>query len=349
MRCSIICTVLIFLLFISIHSSSFSQVSKFDENELKSELDLLKGDSLMMELKNLLGSMYKPESFFSANLAFSNRLFSTKNNALNVQQASTGQSAFLPSISYFHKTGLGITATGFVRKLDALDKGPSFYQLAISPSYDYIGEKFIAGVSYTNYVKTVSNEDFSTPFTHEVYAYAQLRKSILRPFLALGWASGRYQDISLIPLRIRGDNILIIDTSKVALNDFSTTVGLSHTFSFQNLITKHDLLTFVPSLNLIAELQNYKTVPQSLGILRDLDEDEDDDDQVDIDRVRKRFNLNPKTLSKFSLQTLAFSANLNWYKSSYSLSLGYFGGYYFNTFSTNRFAHFFNLTLGVTF
>ena len=109
------------------------------------------------------------------------------------------------------------------------------------------------------------------------------------------------------------------------------------------------MLTFVPSLNLIAELQNYKTTPQSIGVMKDLDEDPEDNDAIDIDRIRKRFNLNPKTLSKFSFQTLAFSANANWYKSSYSLSLGYFGGYYFNTLSTNRFAHFFNLTLGVTF
>ena len=34
-----------------------AQVSKFDENELKAELDLLKDDSLMSELKSLLGSM----------------------------------------------------------------------------------------------------------------------------------------------------------------------------------------------------------------------------------------------------------------------------------------------------
>ncbi len=352
MRSSIIRTVLIFFLFVSIRPSSFSQVSKFDENELKSELDLLKGDTLMTELKNLLGSMYKPESFFSANLAFSNRLFSTKNNALNIQQASTGQSAFLPSVSYFHKTGFGLTATGFIRRLDTLDKGPSFYQLAISPSYDYIGDKFIAGVSYTNYVKTVSNEDFATPFTHEVYAYAQLRKSIVRPFIALGWASGSYEDVTIRRFRDRGDNILISDTSKVYLNDFSTIFGLSHTFSFQNVISKNDLITFVPSLNLIAELQNYKVTPIGFGVIGDLDDDdddEDDDDKVDIERIRKRFNLNPKTVSKFSLQTLAFSANANWYKSSYSVTAGYFMGYYFNNLNTSKFAHFFNLTLGVTF
>ena len=324
----------------------FAQVSKFDENELKAELDQLKGDSLMDELKSLLGTMYKPESFFSANLAYSNRLFSTKNNALNAQQAVSGQAAFLPSVSYFHKSGFGLTATGFVR---SIDKKPSFYQMAMSPSYDYIGKKIITGISYTNYIKTVSNNLLSTPFTHEVYAYAQLRKTILRPFLAFGWASGSYKDVSEIPLRIRGEDILVLDTSKVELNDFSTILGVSHTFTFQKLFAKDDMLTFVPSLNMIAELQNYKTIPLSIGVLKDLDEDEDDDDDVDIERIRKRFNLNPKTLSKFSFQTLAFSANANWYKSSYSVSAGYFMGYYFNNVSTSKFAHFFNLTLGVTF
>jgi hypothetical protein len=109
------------------------------------------------------------------------------------------------------------------------------------------------------------------------------------------------------------------------------------------------MLTFVPSVNLIAELQNYKTVPGSIGVMKDLDEDPDDDDEIDIDRIRKRFNLNPKTLSKFSFQTLAFSANVNWYKSSYSVSAGYFMGYYFNNVNTSKFVHFFNLNVGVTF
>lgn len=326
--------------------SNYAQVSKFDENELKLELDLLKGDSLMGELKSLLGSMYKPESFFSANLAYSNRLFSTKNNAINAQQTKTGQAALLPSVSYFNKTGFGLTTTGFMRSVDGK---PNFYQLALSPSYDYIGKKIIAGVSYTNYIKTVENNLLATPFTHEVYAYAQLRKSIIRPFLALGWASGSYQDVSFIPLRISGENIFVLDTSRVELNDFSTILGISHTFTAQKVFSKDDMLTIVPSLNLIAELQNYKTTPQSIGVLKDLDEDEDDDDDIDIERVRKRFNLNPKTLSKFSLQTIAFSANANWYKSSYSVTAGYFMGYYFNNINTSKFVHFFNLTVGVTF
>ncbi len=325
-----------------------AQVSKFDENELKAELDLLKGDSLMDELKSLLGTMYKPESFFSANLAYSNRLFSTKNNALNVQQATTGQAALLPSVSYFHKTGFGLTATGFMR---TIDKKPSFYQMAISPSYDYIGKKIITGISYTNYIKTVSNNLLSTPFTHEVYAYAQFRKSVVRPFLALGWASGQYDDVTIRRFRDRGNNLLVSDTSRVYLNDFSTILGVSHTFSFQNVFTKNDFLTVVPSLNLIAELQNYKVNPIGFGVIGDLDDDEEDDndDKVDIERIRKRFNLNPLAVSKFSFQTLAFSANVNWYKSSYSVSAGYFMGYYFNNVNTSKFAHFFNLTFGVTF
>jgi hypothetical protein len=305
----------------------------------------------MSELKSLLGTMYKPESFLSANLAYSNRLFSTKNNALNAQQARTGQAALLPSLSYFHKTGFGLTTTGFMRNIDGR---PNFYQLAISPSYDYIGKKVITGVSYTNYIKTAANSLLSTPFTHEVYAYAQLRKSIVRPFIALGWASGSYEDVTIRRIRDRGDNILVTDTSKVYLNDFSTIFGLSHTFSFQNVFSKNDLITIVPSLNLIAELQNYKVTPIGFGVIGDLDDDddeddEDDEDRADIERIRKRFNLNPQTVSRFSLQTLAFSANANWYKSSYSVTAGYFMGYYFNNLNTSKFAHFFNLTVGVTF
>ena len=154
-------------------------------------------------------------------------------------------------------------------------------------------------------------------------------------------------------MRIRGDNILVTDTSRVRLNDFSTIVGVSHTFTTQKIFAKDDMLTFVPSLNLIAELQNYKLTPVAFGVIQDLDDlddDDDDDDRAeDLERIRKRIVLNPKTLSKFSIQTLAFSANANWYKSSYSVTAGYFMGYYFNNINTSKFVHFFNLTVGVTF
>jgi len=55
---------------------------------------------------------------------------------------------FLPSVSYIHKSGLGFSATGYVRGIDAT---PSLYQMALSPSYDHIGEKSMFGVSYTYY------------------------------------------------------------------------------------------------------------------------------------------------------------------------------------------------------
>jgi hypothetical protein len=50
-----------------------------------------------------------------------------------------------------------------------------------------------------------------------------------------------------------------------------------------------------------------------------------------------------------SLQTAAFATNISWYKEAFSISTGYFFGYYFDTSASSRFSHIFNVSLGFTF
>ena len=327
-------------------SSSQAQLGKFNENEFKYELESLKNDSLVAELRALFDELYKQESFFSVNLGYSNRLFSANNIAFNTQQVARGTAAFMPSLSYFNKTGLGLSATGY---MSTFDGKPTFYQLAISPSFDHIGKKFMYGVSYSNYqnlmrVQQKNTFNMNTPYQHEVYGYAQMRSPWLRPFLSLGWATGKYIDISQAEIEISGDEFQIVDTSEIRLNDFSTTVGVSHTFSFSNAITKKGYFTLMPQLYLIGGLQQYSTQTKSIGFL-----DFPRSKRSELDRIRKRYNLQSTTISRFSMQTAAFSLNAAWYHSSVSISAGYFLGYYFENTTTNKLLHLFNLNLGFTF
>jgi hypothetical protein len=328
-----------FFLIVGVSNILLAQDKGLDTLALRAELSSMKNDSLINELRNMLDSAGRNQSFFSINLSASNRLFSTKNNAFNSQQSNAGVTAFLPSVAYYHKSGLGLTATGYVRAIDAK---PSLYQMALSPSYDHIGKKTIYGISYTYYKKNEQLSTAVTPYDHEVYAYVQHRKSWLRPALALGWAEGQYQDVSTIPIKLNGNYFWIRDTSDVMINDFSVSGSVSHSFSFSELFGKEDMLTIVPQLSLIGGLQSYSTTTNSTVIGIRLKE-------VELERIRKRYNVSSTEISGFTLQTAAFSTNVSWYRKAFSISAGYFLAYYFDSTAANRTAHIFNLGLGLTF
>jgi len=331
--------VIFFVLFLVLSNFLDAQSKGLDTLALKAELSSMKNDSLINELRNMLDSAGRNQSFFSVNLSASNRLFSTKNNAFNSQQSNAGVMAILPSVSYIHKSGLGLSATGYVRSIDGT---PSLYQMALSPSYDHIGGKAMYGISYTYYYKNQQVNTAVTPYEHEIYAYVQHRKSWLRPSLALGWAEGEYQDVSTIPVRLNGNYYWIKDTSNVTLNDLSVSTSISHSFSFSEVFDEKDLLLIVPQLSLIGGMQSYTTVSKSTEVGTRSKE-------VELERIRKRYNLSSTNISSFSLQTAAFSTNFSWYRKAFSISAGYFFAYYFNSTMSNRTAHIFNLSTGLTF
>ena len=56
--------------------------------------------------------MGKDKSYFDVNVMMSNGIFSFDNNALNAGQARTNKIYYTPSVSYNHKSGLGISING---------------------------------------------------------------------------------------------------------------------------------------------------------------------------------------------------------------------------------------------
>jgi len=333
-------SLLVLSLFISSYTVAQSNAPNLDSASLYSDISSFKNDSLLAELRSLLDSMNKPISFFSFYTSVSNRLYSTKNNAFNAQQYSNSNMAVSPSISYYHKTGLGISATSY---LSTVEGKFSLYQTALSPSFDKINKKIMYGVSYSYYIKKMSA--VSTPYEHEVYAYVQGRKKWLRPSLAFGWAEGEYKDVSTIPIKINGNYRWISDTSKVTLNDLSLIAGLSHSFVFDHIITKKDALTFVPQVNIIGGMQSF-------GIISTMQVPDRPEREINDDRIRKIYRIRTNansTTSQVSLQTIAISANLTYIKDAVSFSTGYFLGYYLNNSSGNRLSHIFNVSVGLTF
>jgi hypothetical protein len=333
-------TFLLFALFsIALPHSSNAQITSEDSLSVAQDFSALRNDTLLAELRLLLDSMGQQGSFFSVTTSVSNRLFSTKNNAFNSQQTNSGVTAFMPSVAYFHKTGLGLSATGYIRTIEG---APAFYQMALSPSYDKIGKKVIYGISYSYYLKQQDLASSVTPYSHELYAYVQEKKLWLKPALAAGWAAGKYDDISRTVVTRFGIPRLVVDTSEVQLKDLSLSASISHSFSFAKVFSKKGLLAIVPQFSLIGGIQYYATTSKSL-IRFDRTREEE------LRRVRRLYRVSSSSSSTMSLQTAAFSTNVSWYKGAFSISSGYFFGYYFDSSASSRFSHIFNVSLGFTF
>src|SRR4030095_2392012 len=106
-------------------------------------------DSILQDIRLMLGTKDLSVSFFSLAVGAANRLFSINNNSLNAMQSVTNKLVFTPTLAYNHKTGLGLSFTPFV----TADSGKiSFYQFALSPSFTWLkNPKIAAGISYTHY------------------------------------------------------------------------------------------------------------------------------------------------------------------------------------------------------
>lgn len=339
MRLNLLTIIFTFGFGLSFFNSLQAQELKLDTAALKKELEAMDTDDIIAELRAMMDSMGKPGSFLSVTAGMSNSLFSARNNAFNANQSNTAATAFIPSVSYFHKSGFGIGATGYMR---SFGKSPVLYQTAITPSFDHFGKKILFGVSYSYYLRSTDPAVTTTPYSQEVYGYVQLRKTWLRPSIAAGWGGGSYKDVSVIPVKISGNEIFIVDTAMVTLNDYSLIASVSHNFNFKDLISKDDIFTVSPQLSLIGGMQQYQSRTISRRFFGERFK------ESELERIRKRYKTSSSSTT-ISLESAAFSMNLSWFKGAFSINSGYFLGYYFNAASDRRFSHIFNTGLGFTF
>jgi hypothetical protein len=339
MRINLATIIFTFALNLFNSSSLEAQDLKLDTAALKKELEAMDTDDIIAELRLIMDSMGKPGSFVSIDAGMSNRLFSARNNAFNANQSNTAATAFIPSVSYFHKSGFGVGATGYLR---SFGKSPMLYQTAITPSFDHFGKKILFGVSYSYYLRSSDPAVTATPYSQEVYGYAQLRKTWLRPAIAAGWGGGSYKDVSIIPVKISGDEVLIVDTAMVTLNDYSLIASVSHNFNFKDIFSKNDIFTIIPQLSLIGGMQEYQSRTISRRFFGERFK------ESELERIRKRYKTSSSSRT-ISLESAAFSMSLSWFKGAFSINSGYFLGYYFDAPASSRFSHIFNTGIGFTF
>jgi len=176
---------LVLLFLMVLQKTSFSQKGKLDSLFASGDTTAVM-DSLMKDFDLFLDSLAAPKSFFNVSLGAGNGYFSFENKN-SVYLTSRRKLILTPGIGYFHKSGLGLSATAFM----LADNGLSMYQMSFSPSYDLIRRAFSTGISYTRYVQKDSVDFYLTPVQNELFAYFSYKNWWIRPSvnIAYGWGS----------------------------------------------------------------------------------------------------------------------------------------------------------------
>jgi hypothetical protein len=241
----------------------FAQVNPKDTSLHKSQPSLIDtsinyDDIMFDDLEEFLDSILAPHSYTLTALSIQKGYFNYKSKS-EVFLEPTRKVSFTPSIGYYNKNGLGITSTGsFVNDQDAF----KFYQLAISPSYDYLENKNLAtGISYTRYFTRDSLPFYTSPLQNEVYAYFNYRKWWFKPMIGIsyGWGSrSDYQEREeyITSLLLRRNGFTWINTTE-SISDFSLIASVRHDFYWLDIFTYNDHIRLSPQLTFTGGSQKF--------------------------------------------------------------------------------------------
>jgi hypothetical protein len=216
-------------------------------------------DSLLKDFDSYLDSLTGSRSFFSVNLGVGTGFFSF--NEKNTSTVNTQRKLlFSPSIGYYHKSGLGISTTGFaINEENKLN----MYQFSVSPSYDLIKRSLSTGISYTKYFTKDSLNFYNTPIQNELFVYFSYKKWWVRPTInfSYGWGSREeYEKRKLSRLAYLlslSRDYYVVVRNEQQIRDFSTTFSLRKDFDWYGIFGKKDNVTFTPVALINAGTQNF--------------------------------------------------------------------------------------------
>jgi hypothetical protein len=301
-------------------------------------------DSLLEndEMLKMINSYTRPSSYFTINIGVGNRLYSIQNKAIQSLQ-NTSNLVISPSAGYYHKSGFGISFTGF---LLSDNNKTDFYQYSLSPFYNYTkGKVANVSISYTHYFEKNIYSANTSPIQNEFYSSLSFKKPWLKPGISAGYSSGTYHEIIKIDTIIRVANqqvrIKYIDTTTTKLSSFSLIGNLEHSFRFYNIFSKKDGLSFTPQFSLITGINTYQVSHKSTTT---------NYNSFTKKRSKRIRNFQSQAgKKKYQAQSLGLDLDLN-----YSIGIFYFEpelylNYYLPKTNDKRLTQIFNFNIGITF
>ncbi len=326
--------ILFFLAALFIFLKSFGQTPS-DKHLLDS---LIQNDPML----KMINDFDKPSSYFRIDIGLGNKLYSGSDKAIESLQ-NFSHLIVTPSLGYYHKSGLGISFTGFLLK----EKNKTlFNQYTITPSYAYTsGNVANVLISYTHYFEKNKYSRNTSPVQNEFYGNILFKKPWLKPGLSTGYSFGKYNEIikvdTTITVLTQQFHINYIDTVTTKLSTFSVAASLEHSFLFFNLFSIKDGLSITPQLLLIGGMNTYNiSHTSSLSNFTQFT-------KIRLSRIRHfQSQANNKD---FELQSAGFDLDINYSIGKFYFEPDIYLNYYLPKTKDNRFTQIFNFNTGITF
>lgn len=244
--------------------TSFAQTSSSDTTRKKDKVadwaldSTIDYDLLLQDMETFLDSISLPHSYLLGSLAVGKGYFNytSKSTALVETRKNF---TYVPTIGFFHKDGLSLTATGnIVNNNDKLN----LYQIAVTPGYDYLENRDLAtGITYTRFFTKDTLSFYTTPLQNELYAYFTYRKWWIRPTVALSYGWGNRTDYMereelIQDLRLRRRGVTRIN-SKESISDFSVITSVRHDFYWLGVFSYKDHFRITPQIAFISGTQKF--------------------------------------------------------------------------------------------
>jgi len=242
---------------------AYTQANPKDSVLTQKEMSLIDtsinyGDITFDELAEFLDSILSPHNYILTAFSVQNGFYDykTKNNVFlqPIRKLSIN-----PAFGYYNKTGLGIT--GLASFVD--DQGGfKFYQMALSPSYDYLENKnFATGISYTRYFSKDSLPFYTSPLENELYAYFTYRRWWVKPMVGIGYGWGSRSDYLqreeyITSLQLRRNGFTRVDTRE-SVSDFSVVAAVRHDFYWLDVFAFNDHVRVTPQLTFTSGSQKF--------------------------------------------------------------------------------------------
>jgi len=241
--------------FMALNSYAQKPAKQYNIDSSFADLDY---DVLFDDLDNLLDSLTAPRSFGLFNIAAGYNYFSSESKESLLIQ-SRKRLTYLPTLSYFFKNGLGVSASSIIVN-DGEKINP--YQFNVTGSYDYIkNSKFITGISLTHFFTKDSLPFYTSPLKNALYSYFTYRSIWFKPSIGLsyGWGSrSAYQEREeyITTLRLTTNGFTRINTQE-SINDFNITASVRHDFYWLSVLGKRDYIRFTPQFLFVSGTQKF--------------------------------------------------------------------------------------------
>jgi hypothetical protein len=215
-------------------------------------------DDLFNELDAFIDSITAPRTMVLVNVGVSSNFLNYQTGS-DVDLDAQRKITLMPSLGYYHKSGLGISGSANILN-DGSGMNP--YQFLATGSYDYLGNHaFMAGISATHFFTKDSLAFYTSPLKNELNAYFTYKKWWVKPTVSASYGWGSRSDYEereeyITSLRLRPTGYTQINTHE-SVNDFSISASVRHDFYWLDVLRRGYTFRLTPQLMFVGGTQKF--------------------------------------------------------------------------------------------